>query len=137
MVLVVVEATDIVFAVDSIPAIFAVTADPFIVYTSNIFAILGLRALYFALAAMIGRFHYLKVGLGLVLTFVGTKMVIADLYKFPIVVSLTVVVALLAASVVASLLRPQTNPLRPAHPPHGPGEAHPILPPEEPARLDP
>ena len=81
MVLVAIEATDIVFAVDSIPAIFGVTSDPFIVFTSNIFAILGLRALYFALAAMMGRFHYLKVGLGLVLVFVGVKMVIADFYK--------------------------------------------------------
>jgi tellurite resistance protein TerC len=116
MVLVVVEATDIVFAVDSIPAIFAVTSDPFIVFTSNIFAILGLRALYFALAAMIGRFHYLKVGLGLVLGFVGVKMVIVDLYKIPIALSLAVVVALLAGSVVASLLRPPARPTSPAHP---------------------
>jgi tellurite resistance protein TerC len=112
MVLVVVEATDVVFAVDSIPAIFAVTDDPFIVYTSNVFAILGLRSLYFALAAMLGRFHYLKVGLGLVLAFVGTKMVIVDLYKIPIVVSLAVVLGLLTVSVVASLLRPEaTRPL--------------------------
>ncbi|MEZ4271235.1 MAG: TerC family protein [Myxococcota bacterium] len=109
MVLVVVEATDVVFAVDSIPAIFAVTADPFIVYTSNIFAILGLRALYFALAAVMGRFHYLKVGLALVLAFVGTKMLIADLYKIPIVVSLSVVLGLLTLSVVASLLRPERD----------------------------
>jgi tellurite resistance protein TerC len=106
MVLVVIEATDIVFAVDSIPAIFAVTDDPFIVYTSNIFAIMGLRALYFALAAMLGRFHYLKFGLGMVLVFVGTKMAITDFYKIPIAVSLGVVTALLAGSVVASLLRP-------------------------------
>jgi tellurite resistance protein TerC len=106
MVLVVIEATDIVFAVDSIPAIFAVTEDPFIVYTSNIFAILGLRALYFALAAIMGRFHYLKVGLGLVLSFVGIKMVIVDFYKIPILVSLAVVVTLLGGSVLASLLRP-------------------------------
>ncbi|HWB77169.1 MAG TPA: TerC family protein [Nannocystaceae bacterium] len=110
MVLVVIEATDIVFAVDSIPAIFAVTDDPFIVYTSNIFAILGLRALYFALAAMMGRFHYLKVGLGLVLAFVGTKMVIVDVYKIPIFVSLAVVVGLLAGSIVVSLLRPPKPP---------------------------
>ncbi len=110
MVLVVVEATDIVFAVDSIPAIFAVTDDPFIVYTSNIFAILGLRALYFALAAMMGRFHYLKVGLGLVLAFVGTKMVIVDVYKIPIVVSLLVVLGLLTGSIVVSILRPPKTP---------------------------
>jgi len=137
MVLVVVEATDIVFAVDSIPAIFAVTADPFIVYTSNIFAILGLRALYFALAAMMDRFHYLKVGLGLVLAFVGTKMVIADFYKIPIVVSLAVVVTLLAGSVAVSLLRPPAPPPLPVHPPHVPGDAPPILPAKESAHGGP
>lgn len=107
MVLVVIEATDVVFAVDSIPAIFAVTSDPFIVFTSNIFAILGLRSLYFALASMMDRFHYLKVGLGLVLAFVGAKMVLADVYKIPIAVSLAVVAGLLATSVIASLLRPR------------------------------
>jgi tellurite resistance protein TerC len=137
MVLVVIEATDIVFAVDSIPAIFAVTSDPFIVFASNIFAILGLRALYFALAARMGRFHYLKVGLGLVLAFVGVKMVIVDIYKIPIAVSLLVVVGLLTGSVVTSLLRPPAKPPLPVHPPHEPGEAPPIFPPEEPARLDP
>jgi tellurite resistance protein TerC len=121
MVLVVIEATDVVFAVDSIPAIFAVTSDPFIVFTSNIFAILGLRALYFALAAMMGKFHYLKVGLGLVLAFVGVKMVIVDLYKIPVVVSLLVIVTLLAGSVIASLLRPPATPPLPVHPPHEPG----------------
>ena len=105
LVLVAIETTDLVFAVDSIPAIFAVTTDPFIVYTSNIFAILGLRALYFALAGMMGKFHYLKVGLSLVLVFVGTKMLIAGVFKIPILVSLGVIVALLAGSVVASLLR--------------------------------
>jgi tellurite resistance protein TerC len=105
MVLVVVEATDIVFAIDSIPAIFAVTSDPFIVFTSNIFAILGLRALYFALAAMMDRFRDLKIGLGLVLTFVGVKMVITDFYEIPIGVSLLVVVGLLAGSIVTSLLK--------------------------------
>jgi tellurite resistance protein TerC len=115
LVLVAIEATDIVFAVDSIPAIFAVTRDPFIVYTSNIFAILGLRALYFALAGMMGRFHYLKVGLSLVLVFVGAKMLLADLYKVPIPVSLGVVVALLGGSIVASLLRrPPATPPPPA-----------------------
>jgi tellurite resistance protein TerC len=107
MVLVVIEATDLVFAVDSIPAIFAVTEDPFIVYTSNVFAILGLRSLYFALAAMMGRFRYLKVGLGLVLGFVGIKMVITDIYKIPIVISLAVIALLLTGSIVASLLRPE------------------------------
>jgi tellurite resistance protein TerC len=113
LVLVAIEATDIVFAVDSIPAIFAVTTDPFIVYTSNIFAILGLRALYFALAGMMGKFHYLKVGLSLVLIFVGAKMLLAGIYKIPILVSLAVIVSLLAGSIVASLLRRPDKPLLP------------------------
>jgi tellurite resistance protein TerC len=106
LVLLVVEATDVVFAVDSIPAIFAVTPDPFIVFTSNIFAILGLRALYFLLADSLERFRYLKVGLGLVLLFIGAKMLISDWYKIPIVASLFVVVALLGGSMVWSLLSP-------------------------------
>jgi tellurite resistance protein TerC len=105
LVLVAIEASDIVFAVDSIPAIFAVTTDPFIVFTSNIFAILGLRALYFALAGMMEKFHYLKVGLSLVLAFVGTKMLLAGVYKIPMLASLGVIAALLGAAVVASLLR--------------------------------
>ena len=105
LVLVAIELTDIVFAVDSIPAVFAVTRDPFIVYTSNIFAILGLRALYFVLAGVMGKFHYLKVGLALVLVFVGTKMTLTDIYKVPIAVSLVVIALLLAGSVVLSLLR--------------------------------
>jgi tellurite resistance protein TerC len=105
-VLVVVEVTDLVFAVDSIPAIFAVTRDPFIVYTSNIFAILGLRALYFLLASAMGKFRFLKFGLGLVLSFVGAKMVLAEWVEIPIELSLAVVVALLAGSVLASLIRP-------------------------------
>ena len=105
-VIVAIEATDIVFAVDSIPAIFAVTTDPFIVYTSNIFAMLGLRALYFALAGMMEKFHYLKVGLSLVLAAVGAKMLLAGVYKVPIVVSLAVIGTLLAGSVAASLLWP-------------------------------
>lgn len=108
LVLVAIEATDVLFAVDSIPAIFAVTTDPFIVYTSNIFAILGLRALYFALAGMMGQFHYLKVGLSFVLVFVGAKMLIAWIYKIPILISLIVIVTLLGGSVVASLLRRPT-----------------------------
>jgi tellurite resistance protein TerC len=107
MVLVVIEATDIVFAVDSIPAIFAVTTDPFIVFTSNIFAILGLRALYFLLAGMLGKFRYLKVGLGLVLAFVGAKMLLAGAFHVPIAVSLGVVAGLLGLSVAASLLFPR------------------------------
>ena len=109
-VLVVVETTDLVFAVDSIPAIFAVTRDPFIVYTSNIFAILGLRALFFVLAGTMEKFHYLKVGLGLVLAFVGVKMLLADVYKVPIGISLGVIAALLAGSIVASLLLPPAVP---------------------------
>jgi len=115
LVLVVVEATDIVFAIDSIPAIFAVTGDPFIVYTSNIFAILGLRALFFLLAGVLTRFQYLKIGLGLVLAFVGTKMLISDLYKIPIGLSLAVVAALIGGAVVASLLRPPSKPPVPVH----------------------
>ncbi len=107
LVLVAVEATDIIFAVDSIPAVFAITRDPFVVYTSNIFAILGLRALYFALAGVMGRFHYLRVGLAFVLAFVGAKMMLTDLYKIPIVTSLAVIAAMLAGAVTASLIRPQ------------------------------
>jgi tellurite resistance protein TerC len=106
VVLTLVETTDLIFAVDSIPAIFAVTQDPFIVYSSNVFAILGLRALYFLVADVIHRFHYLKLGLSAVLVFVGAKMLLADVYPIPITVSLGVVVFVLAASVVASLLWP-------------------------------
>ncbi|MBL8290882.1 MAG: TerC family protein [Bryobacterales bacterium] len=120
LVLVAIEATDLVFAVDSIPAVFAITRDPFIVYTSNIFAILGLRALYFALAGVMGRFHYLRVGLALVLAFVGAKMMLTDLYKIPIVASLAVVAALLAGSVVASLIRPPAVVPLPIPPARGP-----------------
>ena len=104
--LIMVELADLVFAVDSIPAIFAITTDPFIVYTSNIFAILGLRALYFALAALIHRFAYLKYALAAVLVFVGSKIFIADmldLTKIPPVVSLGVTIAILAAGILGSL----------------------------------
>ncbi|HJY82327.1 MAG TPA: TerC family protein [Candidatus Binatia bacterium] len=107
LVLVAVEVTDLVFALDSIPAIFAVTADPFIVYTSNIFAILGLRSLYFLLAGVIAQFHYLKTSLALVLAFVGVKMLLADLYKIPIGLSLAVIAALLGGAVLASLRWPR------------------------------
>jgi tellurite resistance protein TerC len=103
LILLVVESTDLVFAVDSIPAIFAVTDNPFIVYTSNVFAILGLRALYFLLADVMDKFQYLKFGLAAVLTFVGTKMVIVDIYKIPVGVSLGVVAAILTLSILASL----------------------------------
>jgi len=115
LVLLTVEATDVVFAVDSIPAIFAVTADPFIVFTSNIFAILGLRALYFLLAGVIDRFRYLKVGLGLVLVFVGTKMLISDWYKIPVEVSLGIVCGILGTSVLSSLLNPLVGAPLPEH----------------------
>jgi tellurite resistance protein TerC len=107
LVLVAIEATDVVFAVDSIPAIFAITEDPFLVYTSNIFAILGLRAMYFLLAGIIDRFHLLKLGLAIVLLFVGVKMVIAEWYKVPIGVSLGVIFLVLAGSVAASLIWPK------------------------------
>jgi tellurite resistance protein TerC len=107
IVLLAIEVTDLVFAIDSIPAIFAITADPFIVYTSNIFAILGLRSLYFLLAGVIDRFHLLKIGLAGVLIFVGAKMALADVMKVPIGISLAVIVTLLGASVVASLVVPR------------------------------
>ncbi len=107
VVLVLVETTDLIFAVDSIPAIFAVTREPFLVYTSNIFAILGLRALYFLLAGVIHRFHYLQLGLSVVLVFVGAKMLLSDVYEVPIGLSLLVIAAILGTAVAASLLFPQ------------------------------
>jgi len=103
LVLMLIEASDVIFAVDSIPAIFAVTTDPFIVFTSNIFAIMGLRSLYFLLVDLHGRFHLLKYGLALVLVFVGTKMLIADFYKVPIGLALGMVAIILSTSVAASL----------------------------------
>ncbi|HEY63363.1 MAG TPA: TerC family protein [Caldilineae bacterium] len=105
--LLVIESTDVMFAVDSIPAILAVTLDPFIVYTSNVFAILGLRALYFALAGLMQLFHHLHYGLSLILVFVGVKMLIADFYKVPIGVALGVVAGVLAISIVTSLIWPR------------------------------
>ncbi len=105
LVLLIVESTDVVFAVDSIPAIFAVTQDPFIVYTSNVFAILGLRSLYFVLAGAVDKFHYLKLALSAILVFVGIKMVVAEVYKIPIGVSLSVIGAILAAALFASWIR--------------------------------
>ena len=105
LVLAVVEGTDLIFAVDSIPAIFAVTSDPFIVFTSNIFAILGLRSLFFLLAGVMDKFHYLKTGLALVLAFVGLKMLLVEVYKIPIVVSLGVIAGILSLAIVLSLLR--------------------------------
>ena len=105
LVLLMVETTDLIFAVDSIPAILAVSSDPFIVFTSNVFAMLGLRALYFALAGMMDRFRYLKYGLAGILTFVGTKMMLVDLAPIPIGVSLCAVAGILVTSVIASLWR--------------------------------
>ena len=106
--LVLIEVADVIFAVDSVPAIFAITTDPFIVYTSNIFAILGLRALYFALAAMVHRFHYLKYALALVLIFIGAKIFLADLMgldKFPPALALTVTFGILLSGVLYSLFK--------------------------------
>jgi len=102
MALLLVEITDVIFAVDSIPAIFAVTQDPFIVFTSNIFAILGLRSLFFLLAGLVEKFIYLKVGLAAVLVFVGAKMALIDFVKLPALVSLAIVLGLLAGSMLAS-----------------------------------
>lgn len=109
LVLLMVETSDLIFAVDSIPAIFAVTQDPFLVYTANVFAILGLRSLYFVLSGMVHKFHYLKLGLSVVLTFVGVKMLLIDTaFKIPTAISLLVVAGVIAISIVASLLRPVT-----------------------------
>jgi tellurite resistance protein TerC len=105
IVLVMVETTDLIFAVDSIPAIFAVTRDPFIVYTSNVFAILGLRSLYFVLKGAVDRFHYLRHSLAVILTFVGVKMLLSEIYKIPIGIALLVILLSLAVGVVASLAR--------------------------------
>ncbi|MDP3420252.1 MAG: TerC family protein [Thiobacillus sp.] len=104
LVLILIEVTDLVFAVDSIPAIFAITTDPFIVFTSNIFAIMGLRALYFLLADVADRFHLLKYGLAMVLTFIGTKMLIMPWYHVPVQASLAIVAILIGSSVIASLI---------------------------------
>ncbi|HLN52832.1 MAG TPA: TerC family protein [Lentimicrobium sp.] len=104
LVLLLIEFTDVIFAVDSIPAILAITKDPFIVYTSNVFAILGLRSLYFALAGSLKFFTYLHYGLALILVFVGIKMTISDFYKFDPFVSLTIIASILAVSIIASLL---------------------------------
>jgi tellurite resistance protein TerC len=105
LVLLVVETTDVMFALDSIPAIFAVTRDPFIIYTSNVFAILGLRSMYFVVAAVIRKFRYLRPALAVVLGFVGMKMLLGDVVHVPTAASLAVVVTILAAAVVASLAR--------------------------------
>jgi tellurite resistance protein TerC len=105
LVLVLVEFSDLIFAVDSIPAIFAITTDPFIVLTSNVFAILGLRAMYFLLADMAERFSLLKYGLALVLSFIGVKMLLLDVVKIPVALSLAVVATIIAVAIVLSLRR--------------------------------
>jgi tellurite resistance protein TerC len=109
VVLLVVETSDVMFALDSIPAIFAITVDPFIVYSSNIFAILGLRSLYFALAGIMGLFQYLHYGLSAILIFVGIKMLIADFYKMPVSIALGVVAAILLISILLSVWRTKTQ----------------------------
>jgi tellurite resistance protein TerC len=105
IVLISIEFTDLIFAFDSIPAIFAVTRDPFIIYTSNIFAILGLRTMYFALAGIMNKFYYLRIGLAMILVFIGIKMLIVDLYKIDVLFSLVVIALILLASIIFSLLR--------------------------------
>lgn len=105
-----VESTDVMFAVDSIPAVIAISRDPFIVYTSNIFAILGLRALYFLIAGLITLFRYFKYGLSVVLIFIGMKMLISDFYKIPVVISLMVVFSIITISILASVLIPKLKP---------------------------
>jgi tellurite resistance protein TerC len=125
--LLMVEITDLIFAVDSIPAILAITSAPFIVVTSNAFAIMGLRSMYFALAGFIGMFHLLHYGLSAVLVFIGVKMCIIDIYKVPIGASLAVVVGLIAAAVVASIyIKPRHDGA--AHGSHADGTAGDILP---------
>jgi tellurite resistance protein TerC len=106
VVIVLIGVTDLIFAVDSIPAIFAITSDPFIVLTSNVFAVLGLRAMFFLLAGMADRFHLLPYGLAAVLMFIGAKMLLIDVYKIPVLVSLGVVTATIAVTIVLSLMRP-------------------------------
>jgi len=110
--LILIEITDVIFAIDSIPAIFAVTSDPFIVFTSNIFAILGLRSLFFMLAGIADRFRYLKIGLAGVLVFVGAKMTLMDVYKIPALISLAVVFSILATSMLVSWVASRTEAVR-------------------------
>jgi tellurite resistance protein TerC len=101
--------TDVFFAVDSIPAVLAVTTDPFIVYTSNVFAILGLRALFFAISGLMKIFHYIQYGLVVILSFVGIKMLISDFFPIPVSISLALIVGVLALSILASLLWPSKD----------------------------
>jgi tellurite resistance protein TerC len=116
--LILIESSDVMFAVDSIPAVFAVTRDPFLIFTSNVFAILGLRSLYFAISGLMDRFRYLKVSLVVLLLFVGAKMLLVHHYPIPAPVSLAVIVAILAVGVTASLLRPLDEPQDPSAPSH-------------------
>ncbi|MEF9979572.1 MAG: TerC family protein [Thermomonas sp.] len=113
VVVILVAVTDVIFAVDSIPAIFAITDDPFIVLTSNVFAVLGLRAMFFLLQGMADRFHLLPYGLAMVLVFIGAKMLLVDVYKIPVLIALAVVALIIGATVVLSLLRPQATPPAP------------------------
>jgi len=116
IVLLMVEVTDVVFALDSIPAVLAVTTDPFIVYTSNVFAILGLRSLFFALSGLMGLFHYLRYGLAVVLVFIGTKMLLAEVWHIPVHMALAVVAGVLLLSMLASLIYPVSAENAPAKP---------------------
>jgi len=128
VVLVLIETTDLIFALDSIPAIFAVTRDTFLIYTSNVFAILGLRALYFLLAGVIERFHYLNLGLSAVLVFVGVKMLLDNVFEIPIGISLGLIALILGISVAASLLfpKPTMPPMPPHASPHESGDGSPV-----------
>jgi TerC family integral membrane protein len=107
--MIVIEVTDVIFAIDSIPAVFAITRDPFIVYTSNICAILGLRSLYFMVAHLMNRFVYLSKGLAVVLAFVGIKMIVADYFPLPKALSLVIIVLILAITVVISIIATQNR----------------------------
>ena len=107
VVLLAIESSDIVFAVDSIPAVFAITPDPFIVYTSNIFAMLGLRALYFAVAGFLQMFHFLHYGFASIVLILGVKMLLSDVYKIPVEASLVLIVNILSVCIIVSLLRPR------------------------------
>lgn len=122
LVLLVIEFTDVLFAVDSVPAVLAVSDDVYIVYTSNIFAILGLRSLYFMLAGMMSRFHYLDLGLAAILVFIGAKMLLSQVFKVPNLVSLGVIASVLTASILASMLRPPKAESEPAAPAESPSD---------------
>ena len=123
LVLLVIDTTDLIFAVDSIPAVFAVTRDPFLVYTSNIFAILGLRSLYFVFAGIMEKFYYLKLGLSVILTFVGVKMVLADVFSLPTALSLVVIAMVLTIAIVASIVRTRHQAAKTREPEAQAGEA--------------